>query len=77
MIGEEDLEVGACLLNLDGGAASTTETPSQTSSIHPQQEQGTAKTYTDNQCWQCGEVGHLERSCPMLNGKGLFQGGNA
>ena len=34
--------------------------------MHPQQEQGTAKTYTDNQCWQCGEVGHLKRSCPML-----------
>ena len=50
---------------------------SQPSSIHPQQEQGTAKTYTDNQCWQHGEVGHLKRSCPMLKGKGLFQRGNA
>ena len=34
--------------------------------MHPQQEQGPAKTYTDNQCWQCGVVGHLKRSCPML-----------
>ena len=54
--------------------------PSQPSLMHPQQEQGTAKTYTDNQCWQHGEVRHLERSCPMLailKGKALFQGGNA
>ena len=34
--------------------------------MHPQQEQGTAKSYTDNQCWQCREVGHLKRSCTML-----------
>ena len=26
---------------------------SQPSTIHLQQEQGNAKTYTDNQCWQC------------------------
>ena len=31
---------------------------------HPQQEQGNTKTYTESQCWQCGEVGHLKRSCP-------------
>ena len=48
---------------------------SQPSITHPQQEQGTAETFTDNQCWQCGEVGHLKRSCPLLKGKGLFQGG--
>ena len=30
---------------------------------HPQQEQGNSKTYTESQCWQCGEVGHLKRSC--------------
>ena len=37
---------------------------------HPQQEQGNTKTYTKSQCWQCGEVGHLKRSCPLLKGKG-------
>ena len=50
---------------------------SQQTITHPQQEQGNIKTYTDNQCWQCGELGHLKRSCPMLKGKGLLQGGNA
>ena len=50
---------------------------SQQTISHPQQEQGNAKTYAENQCWQCGEVGHLKRSCPMLKGKGLLQGGNA
>ena len=50
---------------------------SQQNITQPQQEQGNVKTYTDNQCWQCGEMGHLKRSCPMLKGKGLFQGGNA
>ena len=49
----------------------------QQTMTHPQQEQGSAKTYTENQCWQCGEVGHLKRSCPQLKGKGLLQGGNA
>ena len=42
-----------------------------------QQEQGAAKTYKPNQCWQCSEVGHLKRDCSTLKGKGLFQGGNA
>ena len=51
--------------------------PSQPTSMHPQLEQGAANTYTNNQCWQCVEVGHLNRSCPMLKGRGLFQGGNA
>ena len=51
-------------------------TPNKTLHI-PSQEQGNVKTYTDNQCWQCGEMGHLKRSCPMLKGKGLLQGGNA
>ena len=41
----------------------------------PQQEQGAAKIYKPNQCWQCGEVGHLKHDCPTLKGKGLFQGG--
>ena len=41
----------------------------------PQQEQGATKTYKPNQCWQCGEVGHLKRDCPTLKGKGLFQEG--
>ena len=50
---------------------------SQQNITYPQQEQGNVKTYTDNQCWQCSEMGHLKRSCPMLKGKGLFQGGNA
>ena len=53
----------------------TQKPPSQPSSMHLQQEQGIVKTYTDNKCWQCGEVGHLKRSYPMLKGKGLFQGG--
>ena len=35
----------------------------------------TPKTYTESQCWLCGEVGHLKRSCPLLKGKGLLQGG--
>ena len=50
---------------------------SQQTVTYPQQEQGNAKTYTENQCWQCGEVGHLKKSCPLLKGKGLLQGGNA
>ena len=50
---------------------------SQQNITHPQQEQGNVKMYTDNQCWQCGEMGHLKRSSPMLKGKGLLQGGNA
>ena len=50
---------------------------SQQTIRHPQQEQGNAKTYTENQCWQCGEVGQLKRSCPLLKGKGLLQGGIA
>ena len=50
---------------------------SQPSTTHPQQEQGNVKTYTDNQCWQCGEMEHLKRNCPMLKGKGLFQGRSA
>ena len=50
--------------------------PQQALSL-PQQEQGNSKTYTESQCWQCGEVGHLKRSCPLLKGKGLLQGGNA
>ena len=49
----------------------------QLSTTHPHREQGNVKTYTDNQCWQCGKMGHLKRNCPMLKGKGLFQGGNA
>ena len=53
------------------------QSPPQPSSMHPNQEQGTAKTYTDNQCWKCGEVRDLKRGCLMLKGKGLFQGGNA
>ena len=61
IIGEEDLEVGACLPNLDGwrGQSQLQRPLSQPSSTHPQ-------------CWQCGEVEHLKRSCPMLKGKGLF-----
>ena len=50
---------------------------SQPSTTHLQQEQGNVKTYGDNQCWQCGEMGHLKRNCHMLKGKGLFQGGSA
>ena len=50
---------------------------SQPSTTHPQQEQGNVKTYVDNQHVQCGEMGHLKRNCPMLKGKGLFQGGSA
>ena len=50
---------------------------SQPNITHPQQEQGNVKTYIGNQCWQCGEMGHLKRSCPMVKGKGMFQGGNA
>ena len=42
-----------------------------------QQEQGANKTYKPNQCWQCGEVGHLKRDCSTLKGKGLYQWGNA
>ena len=55
--------------------------PSQPRTTHqpkvrsPQQEQGATKTYKPNQCWQCGEVGHLKRDYPTLKGKGMFQGG--
>ena len=48
---------------------------SQQTLPHPQQEQGNSKTYTESQCWQCGEMGHLKISCPLLKGKGLLQGG--
>ena len=47
----------------------------QSTGRSPQQEQGAAKIYKPNQCWQCGEVGHLKCDCPTLKGKGLFQGG--
>ena len=50
---------------------------SQPDIAQPQQEQGNVNTYIDNQCWQCGEMAHLKRSCPMLKGKRLFQGWNA
>ena len=59
------------------GQPQTQRPHSQHSITHPQQEQGNVKTYTDNQCWQCGEMGHFKRNCSMLKGKGLFQGGNA
>ena len=40
-----------------------------------QQEQGSTKIYKPNQCWQCGDVGHLKMDCPTLKSKGLFKGG--
>ena len=43
---------------------------SQQTITHPQQELGNVKTYTENLCWQCGEVGHLKRGYPLLKGKG-------
>ena len=64
MVGEEYLEVWAFLHNLDGGQPQPQRPHSQPSTTHPQQEQGNVKTYVDNQCWQCGEMGHLKRNCP-------------
>ena len=49
---------------------------SQPNVTQAQQEQGNVRTYVDNLHWQCGEMGHLKRNCPMLKGKGLFQVGN-
>ena len=78
MVGGESLKVEALLHMVDGGGSLNHRGPTPKEIItHPQQEQGNVKTYTDNQCWQCGEMGHLKRSCPMLKGKGLLQGGNA
>ena len=57
------------------GQSSQPRTTLQPKVRSPQQEQGATKTYKPNQCWQCGEVGHLKRDCPTLKGKGLFQGG--
>ena len=65
---------GGPLLRLDGGGSLKHRGPTPLS--HPQQEQRNSKTYTESQCWQCGEVGHLKRSCLLLKGKGLLQGGN-
>ena len=76
MVGGESLEVEAFLHMVDGGQPQPQRPNCQQNITHPQQ-QGNVKTYTDNQCWQCGEIGHLKRSCPMLKGKGLLQGGNA
>ena len=77
MVGGESLEVEALLHMVDGGAASTTEAQLPTKHYTSPARKGNVKTYTDNQCWQCGEMGHLKRSCPMLKGKGQLQGGNA
>ena len=77
MVGGESLEVEAILHVADGGAASTTEAQLQTNHFTSPTGAGNAKAYTEYQCWQCGEVGHLKRSCPLLKGKGLLQGGNA
>ena len=41
----------------------------------PQQEEGNSKTYTESQCWQCGEVGHLKRSCPPAKRQGAVTRG--
>ena len=39
----------------------------------PQTTQGTGPV----RCWQCGEVGHYRRECPILKEKGLFKQGSA
>ena len=75
MVGEEDLEVGAFLQQSKWRRQPQPQRPHfQPSTTHPQQEQGNVKTYVDDQCWQCGEMGHLKRNCLMLKGKGLFLG---
>ena len=75
MVGGESLEVEAFLHKADGWGSLKPQRPnSQCNITHPQQEQGNVKTYIDNQCWQCGEMEHLKKSCSMLKGKGLFQG---
>ena len=77
MVGGESLELEAFPHMADGGGQPQPQRPnSQQNITHTQQEQGNVKTYTDNQCWQCGEMGHLKRSCPMLKGKELVQGRN-
>ena len=40
----------------------------------PQQEQGAAKIYKPNQCWQCGEVGHLKCDAPLQKAKCCSKG---
>ena len=78
MVGGESLEVEALLHMADGGDSLNHRGPTPNKILHiPNRSRGMLKTYTDNQCWQCGEMGHLKRSCPMLKGNGLLQGGNA
>ena len=50
---------------------------SQNKGKNPQVGQRVKDTNKQYQCWQCGEVGHLNRECPSLKGKGLSQGGSA
>ena len=57
------------------GAAPTTEAQPPTGINKSPAGAGELKSYTESQCWQCGEVGHLKKGCPLLKGKGLLQGG--
>ena len=75
MGGGESLEVEALLHMVDGGQPQPQRPNSQQNMTHPQQEQGSAKTYTENQCWQCGEVGHLKRGCPPAKRQGAVTRG--
>ena len=75
MVGGKSLEVEALLHMVDGGGSLNHRGPTPNRSvIYPQQEQGNAKTYTENQCWQCGKVGHLKKSCPLPKRQGAVTG---
>ena len=47
---------------------------SQPNITQPQQKQGNVKTYIDNQCWQCGEMGHLKKELSHAKRQGPVSG---
>ena len=63
-------------LQLDGGGSPQPQRPNpQQVLTNPKAGAGELKTYTESQCWQCGEVGHLKKGCPLLKGQGAVTRG--